>query len=273
VIQPSELIWKIASDTPFQPATSLWRAIELALVINEGLPEGRGLDLGCGDGQVLKRVLEHCGPREMVGIDLDPRETEAARRSGIYTAVHTGPASEIPEPDDSFDFVFSNSVLEHIPDLGAVFAEVARVLRPGGVLIFTAPAVTFPGALWGPLLPGQDRMAYEAMIHKRLAIQHLFSEENLPTWLEPAGLTVERVEWYLGQPVARRWEFIARITAGVLFTLMGGKRHPIEIQHSLNLRDRRSGLLAKIAVLATRVLCVGALNDADPQRRYTGVMV
>ena len=273
MIAARALLKDIASDTPFQPATSLWRAVELARIINSPFPQGRGLDLGCGDGRILMRILEHVGPREMAGIDLDSRETDAARASGAYTAVHTGPASAIPEPDASFDFVFSNSVLEHIPDLDPVFAEIARVLKPGGTLLFTAPATTFPDALYGPLLPWQDRARYLDMMNRRIAIQHLFSPENTTAWLDAAGLEVESLEFYLRQGVVRRWEFIARITSGLLYTLTGKRKHPIEIQHALNLRDRRQGPLARLAVLITQVLAIGALDDADPRGRYTGLLV
>lgn len=273
MISSKFLLKDIAKDNPFQPATSLWRAVELAHIINSPFPEGRGLDLGCGDGRILKRILGHIGPREMTGIDLDPRETDAARALGVYTAVHTGPASRIPEPDNSFDFVFSNSVLEHIPNLDEVFAEVARVLKPGGTLLFTAPAITFPDALYGPILPWQSRVAYLEMMNRRLAIVHLFSPENTVDWLAPAGLKVDKTIWYLRKGVVRRWEFIARITSGVLFTLFGNRTHPIEIQHALNLRDRRHGILAALAVAITQVLAVGALDDEAPEADYTGLMV
>ncbi len=273
MILAKSLLKDIARDNPFQPATSVWRAVELARIINAPFPEGRGLDLGCGDGSILQRILEHVGPREMTGIDLDSRETAAAEESGVYTTVYTGRASEIPEPDETFDFVFSNSVLEHIPDLEAVFAEVARVLKPGGTLYFTVPATTFPGALYGPLLPWQQREPYLEMMNQRLAIQHLFSPENTEAWLAPAGLEVEQSIFYLRQGVVRRWEFIARMTSGVLYTVLGQRKHPIEIQHALNIRSRRKGLLAAVAVFLTRLLAIGVLDDEDAEGRYTGLMV
>lgn len=273
MISSKHLLKAIAEDNPFQPATSLWRAVELAHIINSPFPSGRGLDLGCGDGRILKRILGHVGPREMTGIDLDSRETDAARALGLYAAVHTGPASEIPEPDNSFDFVFSNSVLEHIPNLAEVFVEVARVLKPGGTFVFTVPAITFPDALYGPVLPWQSREAYLELMKRRLALVHLFSPENTVEWLAPAGLNVDKTIWYLRKGVVRRWEFIARITSGVLFTLFGNRTHPIEIQHALHLRDRRRGLLAALAVVLTRLLAVGALDDGVPEGDYTGLMV
>ena len=265
MITPAELLKAIAADTPFQPATSVWRAVELARVIQSSLPEGRGLDVGCGDGQVLKRVLEHIGSREVVGIDLDPRETAAAEALGLYTKVYTGSAAEVPEPDESFDFAFSNSVLEHIPDLGPVFAEVSRVLKPGGAFIFTVPSTTFDSLLYGPLLPWSDRKAYEKMIDKRLAHYHYFSPENCTDWLAPAGLILESSTPYLFRKAVRRWEFIARMTSGILYQLSGKRRQPIELQHALKIRTRRKGVLASLAVTGVMLLAGRAVRDDENQ--------
>lgn len=273
MISPRTLLREIAMDTPFQPATSIWRATELALIINTPFPEGRGLDLGCGDGAILKRILDHVGHRDVVGIDLDPREAEAARALGLYSAVHTGPGSEIPEPDDTFDFVFSNSVLEHIPDLEPVFAEVARVLKPGGIFYFTVPSTTFPDLLYGPLLPGANRPAYNEMIRRRIAVEHYFSIDQCDKWMNGAGLHLEKTIPYFSRKVTRRWEFVARITSGLLYQIVGRRKQPIEIQHTLKIRTRRKGIIAALAVHAVVLLGKGAVDDADgPIHGYGGYL-
>ena len=76
---------------PEQPATALWRAIEIGhLLRRTALPvNGRGLDLGCGNGRVTGLVRDRSRARwELVGVDPDPREVALARESGIYEAVH-----------------------------------------------------------------------------------------------------------------------------------------------------------------------------------------
>lgn len=273
MITSTQLLREIAADNPFQPATSIWRAVELALIINTPFPEGRGLDLGCGDGTILQRILKYVGSREVVGIDLDPRETEAAEALGLYAAVHTGPGSAIPEPDASFDFVFSNSVLEHIPDLGPVFAEVARVLKPGGIFYFTVPSSKFPDLLYGPWLPGADREAYNEMITRRIAVEHYFSIVQCAEWMLEAGLRLGETIPYFSRKVTRRWEFVARITSGILYQIVGMRKQPIEIQHSLKIRTRREGVLAKLAVATVMLLGTGALKDDDgPRHGYGGYL-
>ncbi len=273
MITSTQLLREIAADNPFQPATSIWRAVELALIINTPFPEGRGLDLGCGDGTILQRILKYVGPREVVGIDLDPRETDAAAALGLYSAVHTGPGSEIPEGDGTFDFVFSNSVLEHIPNLGPVFAEVSRVLKPGGIFYFTVPSQTFPDLLYGPWLPGANRRAYNDMVTRRIAVEHYFSVDQCSEWMVEAGMALEQTIPYFSRKVTRRWEFVARITSGILYQLAGMRRQPIEIQHSLKIRTRRRGILATLAVAAVMLLGIGALNDDDgPRHGYGGYL-
>ncbi len=53
------LLTEFMMQAPYQPATNYWRAVEIAEVIAYGLPPGRGLDLGCGDGHLMAIILSH----------------------------------------------------------------------------------------------------------------------------------------------------------------------------------------------------------------------
>lgn len=247
----------------FQPATAVWRAAELGHVLRHGLPEGRGLDLGCGDGRLTALVLERLGPRRLVGIDLDPAETKAAAATGIYERVHTGPAAAIAEPDASVDFVFSNSVLEHIPDLDPVLAEVARLLRPGGRFIFTVPGPDFHACLGGPWMPGVTRPDYLAALDRRLAHRRYPTATDWRGLLNRHGLTLDGVEGYLSRAEVRRWELLSRLTAGLLHTLTGGRAAPITIQRRLGLRQiqNRAALPAALAVPLAHLVTLGLRAD------------
>lgn len=95
------------------------------------------LDLGCGEGVFAGAFL---GKRKIdVGLDINKKSANLAVESGVYQKVVIAPANKIPYPDNYFKTVISNSVLEHIEDLKAVFKEVYRVLKKGGKFIFIVP--------------------------------------------------------------------------------------------------------------------------------------
>lgn len=228
---------------PFQPATALWRATEIAVLVKSGLPQGRGLDVGCGDGHLTGIVLEHLehgGAREVVGFDPDPAEIELARATGLYRELICCGGDKVPLPDGSFDWALSNSVLEHIPDVRPVLAETARLLRAGGEFVFTVPAPDFHRLLRGPIAGKRDRAAYLAELDRRLAHFYYWDVAQWTRELGAVGLEVTQTKPYLNRPQTRRWEAISRVTAGALMLLTGRKKRPIEVQRSLGMR--REGL-------------------------------
>ncbi|MFI5611107.1 class I SAM-dependent methyltransferase [Amycolatopsis sp. NPDC051903] len=96
--------------------------------------ERRVLDLGCGDGALLAEFVK-IGTTAPAGIDLSAGELELARRRPeLRTAdLRQGRAQELPFGDSEFDAVVAHMTLMLMADLGAVVAEVARVLKPRGV--------------------------------------------------------------------------------------------------------------------------------------------
>jgi len=207
-----ELLTEFMMQAPYQPATNFWRAVEIEEVIEHGLPSGRGLDLGCGDGHLMAIILDHVGARDLVGLDNDPQESALARARNIYQEVVTAPADLLPFSDGRFDFVFSNSVLEHIENIDGVLAEVARVLRPGGHALFTVPGPYFRQCLKGPRFG--DRETYLRETDRRCAHLRYWDGAAWSEHLHRAGLvTVYRRE-YLTRAQVQRWEWIARNTRG-----------------------------------------------------------
>ena len=103
-------------------------------------PGEQVLDLGSGAGTDSLVAAQMVGPTgSVVGIDMTPEMVATARDSaGAIGAENVeffeGEAEQLAFPDESFDVVISNGVIDLIPDKEAVFSELYRVLRPGGRL-------------------------------------------------------------------------------------------------------------------------------------------
>ena len=228
-----------------------------------GLPEGRGLDLGCGDGLLTRIVLESSGGhREVVGVDPDPAEAAQALALGIYAAVHVAGGDRVPEADGSFDWVLSNSVLEHIEAIEPVLAEVSRVLRTGGQFVFTVPGPDFHACLRGPVLPGVSRDEYLRRLDARLAHLRYWDRSRWEEALGSRGMAIDWLSGYLSVAEVRRWESISRVTAGVLYGLGRGRRRPIEIQRRLGLRRQGLQMPAVVARVVAQATAAG-LKDSS----------
>lgn len=96
----------------------------------------RILEVGSGRGVFLEAALElgHL----VTGQDISSDATSAISRR-LGATVLTGPLEALRLPGSAFDLVHMNHVLEHIPDPGRALREIARILRPGGVLYVEVP--------------------------------------------------------------------------------------------------------------------------------------
>jgi arsenite methyltransferase len=98
------------------------------------------LDLGCGAGTDLLIAAQMVGPDgRAIGIDMTATMLERARESAAEMGLenvelHQGLIESLPLEDESVDVVISNGVIDLVPDKDAVFAEIDRVLHPGGRL-------------------------------------------------------------------------------------------------------------------------------------------
>lgn len=104
------------------------------------------LDIGCGPGE-LSFLFAELGHR-VTGIDINEPLVEIARRRadqrGLDTAFHTGSADRLPFGDGACDVCLAPELLEHVPDWKACLDEMARVVRPGGILFLSTTNVLCP---------------------------------------------------------------------------------------------------------------------------------
>ncbi|MGH7655751.1 MAG: class I SAM-dependent methyltransferase [Gemmatimonadaceae bacterium] len=115
-------------------AAALARAMALA---GDGARECvRALDVGSGTGNITRRLVALGA--HVTAADLSPKLlAEVTRRlgsSGQVTTLALNGRNLDPIPDGSYDLVVAYSVLHHIPDYAALVSEMARVVRPGGIV-------------------------------------------------------------------------------------------------------------------------------------------
>jgi len=125
--------WSKTYDEPGNPLIAVDEPIALDLI--DRLPPGRALDAACGTGRYA--ALLAARGHDVAGVDSSPEMLAIARRKVPGATFEHGDLSALPLPDASVDLVVCGLALAHTPALKPVFAEFARVLRPGGHLITT----------------------------------------------------------------------------------------------------------------------------------------
>ncbi|MEL6463450.1 MAG: class I SAM-dependent methyltransferase [Pseudomonadota bacterium] len=104
-------------------------------------PGSRGLDIGCGTGDVTFRLAAAVGPKgHVVGIDPNPAALNTARQSArntglVHVAFEETDLFAIAEAGAPFDVITCRRVLMYLPDQGAAARALKRLLRPGGLLV------------------------------------------------------------------------------------------------------------------------------------------
>ena len=95
------------------------------------------LDIGCGGGATLRRLLKRSDAGRVYGLDISEQSVAKARDLnadllGKQVFVDLGSADRLPYPDEQFDLVTAVETVYFWPNLPACFQEVKRVLKPGG---------------------------------------------------------------------------------------------------------------------------------------------
>lgn len=205
----SDIAWRHVSRVPFYRA--ILRTFEDYLFQQVDMPRPI-LDLGCGDGQFSAAVFEN--PLH-TGIDPDFKALREARVARTYQFLVCSDGANIPFPSGWFGSAFSNSTLEHIPKVEPVLAELARVIRPGGMLIITIPNQRFERELLGVSLLMRLRLTrfaekYADMFNQVSKHIHLDPPGTWVTRLNAAGFLVKDC-WNYFPPQALRWMEIGHL--------------------------------------------------------------
>lgn len=203
---PDDLLWQQLKTLPAFRA--LLRAVEARFYSLIELPNPI-LDIGCGDGNFAQAALP--GRRVTAGIDPWWRPLNKAVRAGNYELPLQALGDNLPFADDYFASAFSNSVLEHIPDIQPVLNEISRVLRPGATFVITTPSQYFTEYLGGAavfdrLNLGGLAQRYRAFFNFISRHAHTDSPETWANRLAMAGFSVERWQYYFSRDALRTLE-------------------------------------------------------------------
>lgn len=112
---------------------------------------GALLEIGCGAGRNLRAFRRYRPDLVVHGVDLSQVALAEAHGYGGQITYTRGDALHLPYPDAMFDIVVLFDLLEHVPDVDAAVAEVARVLRPGGVFHGFVPCEGNPRTFFAAL--------------------------------------------------------------------------------------------------------------------------
>lgn len=158
------------------------------------------LDLGAGAGIVEAMNFRGVAGR-VCGVDLDPRVVT----NPMLDEGRVNDAAGIPYPDQTFDVVFSDNVMEHLADPLSVFREVNRVLKPGGVFLFKTPNKTHYMPTIARLTPHRfhqfvNRIRGRAEVDTFPTLYRANTVQDVQRLSKKAGFVVSAIERIEGRP-------------------------------------------------------------------------
>jgi SAM-dependent methyltransferase len=224
-------------------------------ILRELKKEDTILDLGAGAGIVPQMNFRGLAGR-VCGVDLDPRVTQNPfLDEGVRTA-----GENLPYPDETFELVFSDNVLEHLQTPERIFNEVSRVLKPGGRFLVKTPNRSH----YVPLIARLTPLGLHKYVNQ---LRGRKTEDTFPTcykvntpqdvarYATLAGLRLEEAQLVEGRP-----EYL-RLSAP---TYLAG----VAYERLVN----RAASLAKYRVLLIAVMSkpARAAQSLQKQRAYAG---
>jgi SAM-dependent methyltransferase len=208
------------------------------------LDGARILDVGCGIGTYVRRFRQYSD--DVHGIEVE--EERVAEASVELPNIVLAVGEALPYPDDHFDLVFSNEVIEHVDDDRATAAEMVRVTKPGGTIVAFAPNRLYPfethGAYFGkryvfgniPLVnwlpdPLRDRFAPHVRVYSMRGIERLFVGR-------PVRLVHHRAIYPGFDNISARYPRLGRVLRRALYVAEHTPLHVFGLSHFLVLRKK-----------------------------------
>lgn len=179
----------------------------------------RILDFGCGDGFFTllafgKNLID-------VGLDIPGSKLREAEQRAVYKTIVSYDGLQIPFPDNAFQTVITNSVLEHVQSLSFTLREIYRVLSPGGCVLATVMTSNWNSYLIGAKIPGGW---YQTFLKKLQQHQYLLSFEEWSASFADAGFNIVETTGYLSKKTARFLELFHYLSIPSLVThMLSGK--------------------------------------------------
>ena len=147
------------------------------------------LDVGCSAGVWAQHISKRVA--RSAGVDVDGPTIELGARLHPGAELRQADARHLPFADGEFDKVVFISTLEHIPEPEKALADVARVLRPGGLLGLSVDTLDHPA--WEPLRE----------VHaERSFVEQYFTRERLLEMTAAAGLELQWGRYLYGNDLA-----------------------------------------------------------------------
>lgn len=171
-----------------------------------GAAAGRGIDMGCGPGQILMKLSARLPRWRFVGIDRSLamiRRAKGARdspehpRANVPSAAENlcflvGDAGSLPFRDASFDIVLCNSVLHHMGEPSRLFAEIRRVAKPNAAILLRD--LRRPSRIRLPFHVRWYGRHYQGLMYKLYcdSVRAAYTREELSAMLRTAGISGAR---------------------------------------------------------------------------------
>lgn len=167
------------------------------------------LDVGCGPGSITVEFADRLGPDgSVLGIDYGAEVISRAKASSADSraAFQVMDLYALEVEDDSYDIAHAHQVLQHVSDPVAALKEMARVVRPGGVI--AVRDADYAGMHWAPASPVLDQWQ---SIYRQVARSNNAEPDagrHLVRWAREAGLanvTPSVDAWLFAAPDRRQW--------------------------------------------------------------------